>query len=309
MKKVFLFIVITLVSALLFACSSDGSYDESTTETTDTGARSQADMDFEASQEYETEESMNNSVSRDDQDGSTASEEVPEESDPDRKIIYNANLDVEVKNYQDAVSHLEQEINAKNGYVVSSDSYQIEEEIREGTITARIPQEYFQAFLDIVEQGDMKITHKSISGEDVTEQYIDLESRLKSKKVVEERLLEFMDNAEKTEDLLNISNDLADVQEEIERITGQLNYIKNKSDLATVTIHIRENRVDLVQNEDLNTWEKTQDQLMRSFNYLLTAGSALIVFIIGNLPILIILGVIGIFGYRYWRKKAKEDNQ
>ncbi|GGM33906.1 hypothetical protein GCM10011351_19820 [Paraliobacillus quinghaiensis] len=305
MKKVFLLIFITCISALLFACSSD---DESSSENADTGSRSKANTEFEVSDEYAAEESMNTSVTSDDQDGGSKSEEVPEGSD-NRKIIYNANLDVEVKNYQEAIRHIEQEINAKNGYIVSSESYNYEEDIQEGNITARIPQEHFQAFLDIVEQGDMKITHKRVSGEDVTEQYIDLESRLNSKKVVEERLLAFMENAEKTEDLLKISNDLADVQEEIERITGQLNYLENKSDFATVTMHIREKRVDLVQNEDLNTWEKTQEQLKRSFNYLLTTGSALIVFMIGNLPVLIILGVIGIFGYRYWRKKVKEDKQ
>ncbi|NBJ71147.1 MULTISPECIES: DUF4349 domain-containing protein [Clostridia] len=74
---------------------------------------------------------------------------------------------------------------------------------------------------------------------------MDLESWLHSKKVVEKRLLAFIEQAAKTEDLLNISADLAKVQEEIEQITGRMNYLQNKADLATVHIEVRENDVSL----------------------------------------------------------------
>jgi len=99
----------------------------------------------------------------------------------------------------------------------------------------------------------------SITGQDVTEEYIDLESRLKSKQAVESRF-SFMEQAEKTEDLLAISKDLAKVQEEIETIKGRMNYLENKADLATVTISIEENKVEVknLGDSQLKTWEKNK---------------------------------------------------
>ncbi|WP_232824231.1 MULTISPECIES: DUF4349 domain-containing protein [Paraliobacillus] len=304
-NKLFIIMSLTLLSTLLFACSSQ----ESNELVSESGDTDTAESSIER-QELTTEDSSNvEDIESEVQEEAQVNEDIPEETGSNRKIIYNANLDIEVNNYQNAVNQIEQEITAKNGYIVSSDSYQVEDDLQEGTITARIPQEQFESFIAVVEQGDMKVTQKSISGEDVTEQYVDLESRLKSKEVVEERLLEFMEQAEKTEDLLNISNDLASVQEEIEQITGQLNYLENKSDLATVTLFIRENRLDLVRDEDLNTWERTKEQLMKSINFLLSAGSGLVVFLIGNLPILLLITIIGGVGYYLWKRQKRNKKE
>ena len=78
-----------------------------------------------------------------------------------------------------------------------------------GSITVRIPQKSFQAFLRDAEGQAAEVLQRRITGTDVTEEYVDLDSRLKSKRVVEERLITFMETAEKTEDLLKISADLS----------------------------------------------------------------------------------------------------
>ncbi len=114
-----------------------------------------------------------------------------------------------------------------------------------------------------------------------------------------------MEQAEKTEDLLNISEDLAKVQEEIEQITGRMNYLQNKVDLATVTIHMEEKNVTISSEDDLNTWEKTKQQFMKSINFLLSALSGLFVFIIGNLPVLIILGIASAAAIWLIRKRMR----
>src|SRR5699024_7646021 len=116
---------------------------------------------------------------------------------------------------------------------------------KNGHITARIPQEDFKSFIKTGEEGSSKDLDSSTSGEDVTKVYVDLKSRLNSKEVVEDRLLTFMEEADKTEDLLKISNDLAEVQEEIEALKGQINYLDDKSDLATVSIYMQEENVAL----------------------------------------------------------------
>lgn len=149
----------------------------------------------------------------------------------------------------------------------------------------------------------------SITGQDVTEEYIDLESRLKSKQAVESRLLSFMEQAEKTEDLLAISKDLAKVQEEIETIKGRMNYLENKADLATVTISIEENKVEVknLGDSQLKTWEKTKEQFKKSINFLISAFSSLFIFLIGYLPLFFLLGIIAFIIIFIIRKRIKRE--
>lgn len=232
-------------------------------------------------------------------------EDMP--TDQERRVIYTAYLDLEVKHYQQALNQIETEIDNHNGYIVTTETNQTSQSLHSGSLTARIPQASFQTFVTSLENEAITITHRHISGEDVTERYIDLESRLQARELVEKRLLSFMDEAETTEDLLQISSDLADVQVEIEQIKGQMHYLENKSDLATVTINISENRVDLVGEENLDTWERTKQQFMKSVNFILSAGSSLVVFMIGNIPILLIGGVILLIVHRFFIKRRNDN--
>ncbi|MGP4039940.1 DUF4349 domain-containing protein [Gracilibacillus sp. D59] len=229
-----------------------------------------------------------------------------------RKIIYNAHIHLETETFDETVDFLETETVNYSGYIVHSNyANHGEEAERFGRMTIRIPSEKFRDFIALVENGDLKILEKSVSGEDVTEQYVDLTSRLKSKQVVEERLTAFMKEAKKTEDLLKISNDLAAVQEEIEQLTGKINYLENQSDYATIDIELTERRVDMpsVQDESLNTWDKTKDQFLQSIQVLLSIASGLFVFLVGNAPILILFLIIGLIIFWVIKKNVKKQKE
>ncbi|MRH43705.1 DUF4349 domain-containing protein [Aquibacillus halophilus] len=311
MRKWLMPIFIISIIFILGACAgNDESADDAGS------AEGEAMNTEESSREMEMATSDSDSADAEyDQDTANEAAEQPNQVETnsantiDRKIIYNGNLRVEVKNYNEAINELESQVEDTGGFIVESSSYGGSEDgLQEGSITARIPQENFQQFIKVVEDGNMKVVEKSVSGQDVTEEFVDLQSRIKSKRVVEERLLSFMEDAEKTEDLLKISNDLSKVQEEIEQITGRMNYLQNKSDLATVTIHIYENRVNIpnINEEGLNTWEKTKQQFNESINFLLSAVSGLFVFIAGNLPVLLIIAAAGLVAFRIVRKKNKK---
>lgn len=306
MRVILKLILLTSIVFLLFSCSNDSS-EQTTEETADRTEMSSSESSIE--EELAIEPKQENTNQTKEEIAPEQDTEVPDGANADRKIIYHANVEIEVTNFHSAIEQLEQQTLDTGGYIVTSNTYQAENDVQEGSITARIPQAQFESFMDSMENGEWNMIQKNISGEDVTEQYVDLESRLKSKQVVEERLLAFMEQAEKTEDLLEISNDLADVQEQIEQITGQMNYLKNKSDLATVTINVREHRVDIIQDEDLNTWQKTTEQLKKSMNFLLKSSSGLIVFFIGNLPVLALIAIIASVGYYIWRRKKQTSNK
>lgn len=216
-------------------------------------------------------------------------------SEETRKIIYNAYLHIQVKDYQKSLDRIIENVEKYNGYVVDSMmSQNLDHANLYGEITVRVPQDKFREFLTLVEKGSSKVIDRSITGLDVTEEYVDLQSRLKSKRVVENRLLAFMEEATKTEDLLSISKDLATVQEEIETIVGRMNYLQNQADLATVTISLEEKNVKVgsIGNDQLNTWEMTKDQFKKSINFLIVTFSSMIVFLVGNLPVLILISLL-----------------
>ena len=224
-----------------------------------------------------------------------------------RKIIHRAELQLNVKNLENTQLTIEKKVSEYGGYIVESNVHRESEESISARLTVRIPEKHFQTFLTDAEGEAAEVLTRNVTGEDVTEQYIDLESRVKSKRTVEERLLVFMGKAEKTEDLLKISSDLSKVQEEIELIVGKMKYLENQTSFSTIEIAMYENRVIVpgVDGKKLDTWEKTKKQLATSTNFIFAAGSGLIVLFIGNLPVLLLLLLVGVGIYFIFKRTRK----
>ncbi|MBS8263280.1 DUF4349 domain-containing protein [Mesobacillus boroniphilus] len=294
-------IFMSLLFVLILAgCSGGMSQDES---------KMSADGDSNTSMENVSHDevgfSEDNSAGEESKEEGQASQEI-DESASQRMVIYNAEMDIRVESFEKARNALENKAKEYKGYIVQSNSNRYDGEQQSGTMTFRIPQEHFHAFLNDAEGLSVQVNNRHVSGQDVTEEYVDLESRLKSKKAVEARLLDFMKQAQKTEDLLKISSDLADVQEQIEQIAGRKKFLENQTALSTVTISLQENEVPVpkIDNDSLNTWQKIKKQFADNINILLAAGSGIIVFLIGNLPILLLVGAIVAAIIYFVRKKA-----
>jgi len=287
-----LFVMLAACSDSEFSQESKSSYDEA---------------------EMVTEEAeLSNEVAVD--SGSTNNNSVKEEAPAaatTRMIIHKAVLQVNVKKLESAQANITKKVEQYGGYIVESNVYQEDDETNSGKMIVRIPEKHFQTFLKDAEGEAAEILERNVTGQDVTEQYVDLQSRVKSKRAVEERLLEFMSNAQKTEDLLKISADLAKVQEEIEVMVGKIKYLENQTSFSTVELSMYENRVVVpeIESKELNTWEKTKKQFATSMNSLLAAGSAFIVFFIGNLPVLLILVIIGIFVYWVIKRRLRDEQR
>lgn len=224
----------------------------------------------------------------------------------ERMVIYNANLSLEVNDYEQVEANIQQRVNAIGGYVVESSIYFSGEDRINGNLVVKVPQESFHSFIHEVESVSIKVQDRHVSGNDVTEEYIDLEARLRSKRVVEARLLDFMEKAEQTEDLLKISSDLAKVQEEIEQLVGRINYLQTNVDYSTVSIYLTEKLVmipTIQDKEALNTWVKAKSLFMDSINGLISFFSTVIILAIGLSPVFIPLAIFVLFVVIYVRKK------
>ncbi|TQR14103.1 DUF4349 domain-containing protein [Psychrobacillus soli] len=294
MKKVLFYFLLLALLGLLVACSANE----------EKSSVSEMDMANNSASYTEKEE-----IATMEEEASSA--ETPSETNEERMIIHNAIIRTNVKELAQAQSNMEQKVKEYGGYIVESNVYKEDDETSRGHMIVRIPEKHFEPFLSDAEGEASKVLERNVTGQDVTEQYIDLTSRLKSKRVVEERLLTFMKGAEKTEDLLKISTDLAKVQEEIEVIVGKMKYLENQSSFSTIELTMIENRVIIpgIENNDLNTWEKTKKQLVTSTNALLAAGSAIVVFFIGNLPVFLIVGVIAFAVYWMIKRRRLDQNK
>jgi hypothetical protein len=103
-------------------------------------------------------------------------------------------------------------------------------------IIVRVPSKNFDLFLSDISKGVAYFDNKEISSQDVTEEYIDIDARLKAKKVLEARYLELLKKANKVTEMLEIEKQLSAIREEIEAKEGQLRYMQSQISMSTITI-------------------------------------------------------------------------
>jgi hypothetical protein len=169
-------------------------------------------------------------------------------ADGTRLIIRTATLALEVESTAVAEASIRASAAANQGYVVSvetSGSVGYEYTI----ITIRVPAERFDAVLGGVEGLASRVMSRSISGQDVTEEYVDLESRLRNLEATRTRLLDLLERANRVEDALNVNNALTDVQGQIELITGRMQYLRQSSAMSTITAQLQPVRSEPIIEE------------------------------------------------------------
>ncbi|MBB3109046.1 hypothetical protein FHS18_001098 [Paenibacillus phyllosphaerae] len=171
---------------------------------------------------------------------------VADDAGFNRKLVYRANVAMQVEDYGAAQSQISNAITLSGGYIVKFSDQQTAHELG-GTYTIKVPAKGFMSFLAGIENIEHKALEKSLQGTDVTEEYVDLEARLKARQVVEARLLSFMDKATKADDLLKFSTELGEVQTEIERIKGRMRYLDQNVAFSTVELRVYQQSVTPIQ--------------------------------------------------------------
>jgi hypothetical protein len=154
----------------------------------------------------------------------------------DRKIIQTATLEITTdevsKKFEDAGN-----IAAAAGGFIASSSFGTAGEKQTASITIRVPGENYQrALAELRKLGDVK--GEQSSANDVTEQYTDLQSRLRNLKATEAQYLQFLSKAENINDVLTVQDRLNATRAEIEQVQGRIDLVQHQTDLATITVHL-----------------------------------------------------------------------
>ena len=155
-----------------------------------------------------------------------------------RLLIKTAEIEVEVSDPAETMETIEKHFDGSGGYVESSTVWS-EEKVY---MKVRVPSERLDAFLDFV-GGLGDETERSIRSYDVTEQYVDIEARLKNMRALRDRLREVLAKAEDVHDIVSVESKLGDVQAELDALEARMKSLKSKIALSEVDITIRERRI------------------------------------------------------------------
>jgi uncharacterized protein DUF4349 len=158
-----------------------------------------------------------------------------------RKVIQNAEMTIETDKPSEGQQKIGVIAEKHGGFVVVSESKRNDAASQNVASTlvnvvVRVPAQKFQTALDEIRAVGGRILHEKSSGQDVTEEYIDLEARIRTKKALEAQFLEIMKQARKISDAMEVQTQLAEVRTEIERLEGRRRFLENQSALSTINI-------------------------------------------------------------------------
>ncbi len=162
----------------------------------------------------------------------------------ERMIVRTGNLALVVNEVSDTIDRITVLTENYEGYVVSSNSWR-EGERLVGNITVRVPAERFAGAMRAFRDLAVEVMSESTSSRDVTEEYVDLEAKLKNLEASEAQLLKLMDKAEKVEDILDIQRELSRTRGEIEQTRGRMQYLERTSDTSLIELHLEQARLDV----------------------------------------------------------------
>ncbi len=168
--------------------------------------------------------------------------DTPEASKTERRIVYETQIGLVVQSYSQFESQLPPLVKKFDGFISRSDTDRRYQDRQSGRWTVRIPVEGYQAFLEGV-TGLGFAESRSEKAEDITEQYVDVQTRIQNNQRLESRILTMLEErAGELSDILEIERELARVREMIERQQGQLRLLTDRSALTTITLNVREER-------------------------------------------------------------------
>jgi hypothetical protein len=226
----------------------------------------------------------------------------------DRKIIRDADLTLEVGAPAEAQRKITSIAESLGGFVVTSESKQRQigdaKQELEVNLVVRVPATQFGAALDQIRNTGSRVIQEKITGQDVTEEFIDLEARIKTQKALESQFLEIMKQAYKVADALEVQRQIADVRTEIEKLEGRKRFLENRASLSTITVNVQSPTAIAVNTSGFG--RNIREAVIDSIDVASAIVLFLIRFVIVMIPIFILLILPGWLLTRYFLRRARK---
>ena len=228
--------------------------------------------------------------------------EIPQQ----RLIIRTADMAIVVADTEAAMKTIAQMVEENGGWVVSSSAYQYSETAVSGDITVRVPAEGFASATEAVRGLAIEVQHETTSGQDVTEEFVDLSSRLENLESTAARVRSFLDETKTVEEALSVNQELSRLEGEIAVIKGRMKFLSQSAAFSTISVHLTPD--EAARPVEIAGWRPdgvAKDALESLIGFLQFLVEATIWFVIFILPVLLIIGIPIWLVIRFVRKRRR----
>lgn len=174
-----------------------------------------------------------------------------------RLVIQESTMSLLVKKVSGTQKTISQKTQQLGGYMVNSNvAYPEQTEAASGSISVRIPQTKLEEALDFFRTLSVRVVSENLRGEDVTDQYVDIEARLATLLKTKTKFEEILTNAQKVEDILQVQREIINLQQQIDSLKGQQNLLEKSSAMSKITIYLSTDELALPYAPS-NVWRPT----------------------------------------------------
>lgn len=217
-------------------------------------------------------------------------------------LIKNVQIGIEVDCYEAAYMKVDSLVKVHKGWISTENYHNSDYQIL-NFISIRVPSASLDGLVEDFIQIAKKVEYQRVESNDVTAEYIDVESRLKNLRKVENTFVRLLRKTDSIEDILKIESKLAEVRGNIESIEGRLKYLKNRVQFSTIELNVYQ-KIDFKYAPEPS--ERFVERLKKSLHNGWKGFVSFLLFVIAIWPLYIIVGVTG-FLIAYYRKKKKVE--
>ncbi|MCT4619874.1 MAG: DUF4349 domain-containing protein [Marinisporobacter sp.] len=220
----------------------------------------------------------------------------------ERKVIKNAYMHLDIEDYDKKLNEIMNMIKSIGGYVEHSNteySYYVPEKpensLKRGNVTIRVPENQFINIVDQVKELG-RVTNFSMNGEDITQRYRDTANEIENLKIQEKRLRQIMDKAKDVKDVLEVERELTRIRGQLNGLTGNIKKWDQLVNLSTIQVSLNEivSKDKKIHPVDDDLLDKAKKGWINTINHMMDFLEKSFVGLVSMLPILLLIGVIGI---------------
>lgn len=237
---------------------------------------------------------------------SVSLERSSQSSPTTRRIIRNAELTLESEYPEETQKQVSAIAESKGGFVTETQQSSSD---RRGSardtilVSLRVPAEKFAETLEEIRKIAGRVVFENIKGQDVTEEFIDIEARLKAHRALEDQFLEIMKRANSVADAMNVQRELANVRAEIEKIEGRKRFLEDQVGLSTIKLRIQTPAA--ISASGAGFGQRLIESVSTGFDAALGFVLGMITVVIALIPFLVFICLPILLVLRYFWKRLK----
>ncbi|QQS60957.1 MAG: DUF4349 domain-containing protein [Candidatus Moraniibacteriota bacterium] len=208
-----------------------------------------------------------------------------------QKIIKEGDLTLKIKNVDITLEEIRGVVEYHKGIIFGTQINRDSQGLRRGVITVKVPVDAFDGAMIGIKEKALLVLYENTTGQDITDQYVDLQARLKNKQAEETAFIKIMADVKDSDSIIKVTKELSRVRGEIERLQAQIRNLEAKTDMSTIRITISEDQ-EITLTDTWRPWQEVKDRVNELLDSFRSTVNFFIVLFVWFLPLLIVWGII-----------------